>query len=194
MYKPSTYLVVTYFLTYLYIWDLFLTELISKVKPNINSLQVNPQLSNKGHPVDGARCTDGCWFTGNEQPPCHVLLVWTPCIMHRCVISTMFGWCFWFFKKKFLFKQPLVAPPPPWSFAFPTPVLYLVDPPPPGPSHFPLRFFNPSIPPRPVLHISHSDSLPRRSPPPGPTHFSLQFFTPLIPPPARSFEFPTSVL
>jgi len=31
--------------------------------------------------------------------------------MHRCVISTMFGWCFWFFKKTFLLKQPLVPPP-----------------------------------------------------------------------------------
>jgi hypothetical protein len=78
-------------------------------------------------------------------------LVWTPCIMHRCVISTMFGWCFWFFKKTFLFKQPLVPPPRR-----------------PGPSHFPLRFFTPSSPPRPVLHISHSGSLTRRSPPPGP--------------------------
>jgi hypothetical protein len=26
-----------------------------------------------------------------------MILMWTPCIMHRCVISTMFGWCFWFF-------------------------------------------------------------------------------------------------
>jgi len=31
-------------------------------------------------------------------------LVWTLCIMHRCVISTMFSWCFWFFKKTFFFK------------------------------------------------------------------------------------------
>jgi hypothetical protein len=51
------------------------------------------------------------------------ILVWTPCIMHRCVILTMFGWCVWFKKKKFLFKQPLVPPPPPRSFAFSTPVL-----------------------------------------------------------------------
>jgi hypothetical protein len=57
------------------------------------------------------------------------LLVWTPCIMHGCVISTMFGWCFWFFKKTFLFKQPLV---PPHCL---------------GPSHFPLSFFNPLSPP-----------------------------------------------
>ncbi len=47
MHKPSTYLVVTYFPTYLplYICDLF---------PNINSVEVHPQLSNNGHPVDGA--------------------------------------------------------------------------------------------------------------------------------------------
>jgi hypothetical protein len=28
--------------------------LITKVKPNINSVEVHPQLSNNGHPVDGA--------------------------------------------------------------------------------------------------------------------------------------------
>jgi hypothetical protein len=50
MYKPSTSLAVTYFATY--IWDLFLTELVTKVKPNINSVEVHPQLSNNGHPVD----------------------------------------------------------------------------------------------------------------------------------------------
>jgi hypothetical protein len=55
MHKPSTYLVIAYFPTYLpiYIWDLFPTELVIKVKPNINSDEVHPQLSNNGHPVDG---------------------------------------------------------------------------------------------------------------------------------------------
>jgi hypothetical protein len=58
MYKPSTYLVVIYLFSYLstYIGDLFPTELVTKVKPNINSVEVHPQLSNNGHPVDG------CWF------------------------------------------------------------------------------------------------------------------------------------
>jgi len=51
MYKPSTSLPITYFPTY--IWDLFLTEFVTKVKPNINSVEVHPQLSNNGHPVDG---------------------------------------------------------------------------------------------------------------------------------------------
>jgi hypothetical protein len=56
MYKPSTYLLVAYFLTYLsiYMRDLFPTELVTKVKPNINSVKVHPQLSTNGHPVDGA--------------------------------------------------------------------------------------------------------------------------------------------
>ncbi len=52
MCKPSTYLVVTYFPTY--IWDLFPTELVTKVKPNVNSVEVHLQLSTYGHPVDGA--------------------------------------------------------------------------------------------------------------------------------------------
>jgi hypothetical protein len=55
MYKPSTYLVVTYFPTYLPTYETsFPTELVTKVKPNINSVEIHPQLSNNGHPVDGA--------------------------------------------------------------------------------------------------------------------------------------------
>jgi hypothetical protein len=53
MQKPSTYLVIAYFLTYLPIWVLFPTELLIKVKPNINSDEVHPELSTIGHPVDG---------------------------------------------------------------------------------------------------------------------------------------------
>ncbi len=48
-------------------------------------------------------------------------------------------------------------------FAFPIPVLWLVD------------------PPRPVLHISHSSSLTRRSPLHGLSHFPLQFFNLSVP-------------
>ncbi len=68
MYKPSTYSVVTYFLTYLPIYvTYFLTYLPVEVTYfltylpiyvtyflNINSVEVHPQLSNNGHPVDGA--------------------------------------------------------------------------------------------------------------------------------------------
>jgi hypothetical protein len=32
----------------------FPTELVTKVKPNINSVEVHPQVSNNRHPVDGA--------------------------------------------------------------------------------------------------------------------------------------------
>jgi hypothetical protein len=40
--------------------DLFPTELVTKVKPNINSVEVHPQLSNnKHHPVDGALVAAG---------------------------------------------------------------------------------------------------------------------------------------
>jgi hypothetical protein len=51
MYLPSNYL-FSYLSTC--ISDLFLTELETKVKPNINSVEVRPQLSNNGYPVDGA--------------------------------------------------------------------------------------------------------------------------------------------
>jgi hypothetical protein len=65
MHKPSTYLVITLF-SYLstYIRDLFLTELVTKVKPNINSVEVHPQLSNDGHPVDGKVKPKAAGFTG----------------------------------------------------------------------------------------------------------------------------------
>jgi hypothetical protein len=39
MYKPSTYLEVAYFsYLYAYIWDLFPAELVTKMKPNMNSV------------------------------------------------------------------------------------------------------------------------------------------------------------
>jgi hypothetical protein len=65
MYKPSTYLVVTY----------FPTELVTKVKPNINSVEVHPQLSNNGHPVDGALVG----AAGSLWP------MPTPCTTHLCL-------------------------------------------------------------------------------------------------------------
>jgi len=37
-----------------YVWNIFPTELITKVKPNVNSVEVHPQLSNNGHPLDGS--------------------------------------------------------------------------------------------------------------------------------------------
>jgi hypothetical protein len=54
MYKPSPYIVITYF-PYLsaYVWELFPTELVTKMKSTINSVEVHPQLSNNRHPVDG---------------------------------------------------------------------------------------------------------------------------------------------
>jgi hypothetical protein len=64
MYKPSTYLVVTYFF-YLptYVWDLFPTELVTKGKPKINSVEVHPEVSNNGHPVDGVLVGAGSLWT-----------------------------------------------------------------------------------------------------------------------------------
>jgi hypothetical protein len=71
---------------------------------------------------------------------------------------------FLIFKKKISFQTTVDPPPPPWSFAFPTLVVYPVNP----PSHFPLRLFTLSTPPYLVLRISHSDSLIRQSPRPVP--------------------------
>jgi hypothetical protein len=63
MYNLSTYLVDTYSPTYLPIYETyFLQKLVTKVKPNINSVQVHPHLSNKGDPVDHWWVLVHCFF------------------------------------------------------------------------------------------------------------------------------------
>jgi hypothetical protein len=55
MYSPSTFFVITYFLTYLPIHrTYFFTEWVTKVKPDVISVKIHPQLSRNGHPMDGA--------------------------------------------------------------------------------------------------------------------------------------------
>jgi len=42
MYKPSTYLVIIYYPNlFTYIWDLFLIELVTKVKLHTNSVEIS---------------------------------------------------------------------------------------------------------------------------------------------------------
>jgi hypothetical protein len=88
IYLPSNYLV-----SYLpnYISDLFSTELVTKVKPNI---EVHPQLSYNGHSSSG-----WCWFTAAPKGQVVQLTVTTPCqnvglyenyLFHTNVV--FFGW------------------------------------------------------------------------------------------------------
>ncbi len=42
------------------------TELVTKVKPNIDSVDVHPQLSNNRHPVDGALVGAGSLWPRNS--------------------------------------------------------------------------------------------------------------------------------
>ncbi len=46
--------------------DLFPTELVTKVKQNINSVEVHAQLSNNRHPVDGALVGAGLLCPSNS--------------------------------------------------------------------------------------------------------------------------------
>jgi hypothetical protein len=63
MYNASTYLVDTYSPTYLPIYETyFLQKLVTKVKPNINLVEVHPHLSNNRDPVDGALVGAGSLF------------------------------------------------------------------------------------------------------------------------------------
>jgi hypothetical protein len=76
--------------------------------------------------------TEGGWRDARDEthgvrgrnflPLLYMMIVWAPCIMHRCVIY-----------------------PPPRSFPFSTSVLYPVDPPPPPPPVFPI-FHSGSLP------------------------------------------------
>jgi hypothetical protein len=48
---------------------IFPTELVTKVKPNINSVEVHPQLSNNNrHPVDGALVSAGSMLSPFWSP------------------------------------------------------------------------------------------------------------------------------
>jgi hypothetical protein len=51
IYFPNIYL-FSYLSTYIYT-RLISSELVTKVKPNINSVEVHSQLNNNKHPVDG---------------------------------------------------------------------------------------------------------------------------------------------
>ncbi len=65
IYESSNHLVVKYvpIISYLstYILDLLLPDWVIKVKPDIDLVDVHPQLRHKGHPVDGM--LRGCSFT-----------------------------------------------------------------------------------------------------------------------------------
>jgi hypothetical protein len=56
MYKPFTYLVITYFPTYLGIYETYFLQNWSPRWNQIstNSVEVHQKLSNNGHPLDGA--------------------------------------------------------------------------------------------------------------------------------------------
>jgi hypothetical protein len=71
MYKLSTYLPSSsplFFYLPIYMLDLLLIEWITKMKPGSNSVDDHPQLSQNGHPVDGAlvraRSTSNQWALG----------------------------------------------------------------------------------------------------------------------------------
>jgi hypothetical protein len=51
--------------------NLFPTELVTKVKPKINSVEVHPPLSNNRHPVDGALVGAGSLGPSNSGSSNH---------------------------------------------------------------------------------------------------------------------------
>jgi hypothetical protein len=95
MYKPSTYLVMTYFLTYLYIyiyiyiWDLFPTEFVTKVKPNINSVEIHPQLHNK-RAFNGWCAGSSLWPLGSKLDRKLKMLDEGFCFCFRCFLFFFF--------------------------------------------------------------------------------------------------------
>jgi hypothetical protein len=114
----------------------------------------------------------------------HILkLVCAPCIMHMCVISTMFGSCFWFLKKTFIFSNNRWSPSPSVLHISHSGSLFCWGPP-PGPSHFSLRVFTSSSPQPSPSHVPLRFFNPSSPPLPGPSHFSLRFINPSSPPPS----------
>ncbi len=100
----TIYLLTSYLFSYLfiYIWYLFLTLLVTNVKPNISSAEVHPQLSNNGHPVDGALVGAGslwlvaasCLWEASEVNFlwfCKAGKVDTAFIKHELIIKHFFG-------------------------------------------------------------------------------------------------------
>jgi hypothetical protein len=80
--KNSPSLCINHLLHYLvfylstFIWVLFHTKSVTKVKPNINSVEVHPQLSNNRHSVHGAlvgvgvQCGQVVWGVGSCERVC----------------------------------------------------------------------------------------------------------------------------
>jgi hypothetical protein len=78
MYKPFTYLwnLFSYLSTYTY--DLLLTEWVTKVKPNSNSVEVHPQMSHTRHPSG--------WFVGVLVHSGRISCWWSVC--HKVLLSS----------------------------------------------------------------------------------------------------------
>jgi hypothetical protein len=73
------YLLSSYLFSYIpiYILDLFLTKLATKVKSNIKLVKVHPQLSYNNHPMD-------CVLVGVDSPWSVQALIPTNCIHVLC--------------------------------------------------------------------------------------------------------------
>jgi hypothetical protein len=50
------------------VWDLFPTELVPNLKPNMNSVEIHPQLSNNEHPVDDVPVGAGSLCPHESEP------------------------------------------------------------------------------------------------------------------------------
>jgi hypothetical protein len=73
MYKPSTYLAVAYFLIYVPIRETyFLQKWLTRWNQLLTPVEFHPQLSNNGHPVDGALMGAGSLWLWNKV--CNALL------------------------------------------------------------------------------------------------------------------------
>jgi hypothetical protein len=84
--------------------------MVTKVKPNINSVEVHPQLSNNGHPVDGALMGSGSlWLHPQTLAICSNtfwIISWTENLIVRQFFHTFKG-----FHHHFLFWTTLWSKP-----------------------------------------------------------------------------------
>jgi hypothetical protein len=95
LFNPSTYLVITYFPTYLPMYETyFLQNWLPRSNQRFNSFEVHPQLSNNGHPMDGVLVGAGsivAHFYHNVLTILNLIPYGLPKVFHLHVCSSAKG-------------------------------------------------------------------------------------------------------
>jgi hypothetical protein len=86
--------------------------LVAKVKPNTNSVEVHPQLSNNRHPVDDGALMMGAGFTVAVRGAAYRAVSFAICRAFSNKWNAHCGWVFHFLKRPPLFVHSLFSATP----------------------------------------------------------------------------------